>query len=358
MFLNYSCSNSSKKEVLDSSAKMVEIKPSEDTLKLSEVFKNCDVVKLENKLFAYVLDAKILDSAIVVMGKSDNSDIHVFTKEGKYIRSLLKYGKGPGEILNIQSMCYNEYHKTIDVLCNYGMCIYQCPIDGSHINKIEIPKDRIYVAKAMAPLNANIYLLYKDMSYLKQEEYKLYVYNYKEDTIVSKILPMDKKLAEKMSVIGQINNLYKNNGKIYFYESFMDGIYEYDGRSLNKVVAFNKNLYTYPISRISNFKDENEFVHNCMNSSYIWAHRNFIQSNNKLFSSFTYLKKLYLNCIDLKTHKSKTYLYVNDDILTNSTFPSNMFYVIDSSGGRLICNIFGNEKLESGDSYLLLMDVK
>lgn len=88
------------------------------------------------------------------------------------------------------------------------------------------------------------------------------------------------------------------------------------------------------------------------------VNRNFIQSKNKLFSSFSYLKKQYLNYIDLETQKSKAYLYINDDLLTKSTFPFSMFYVIGSSDGKLICNIFGNEKLESDDSYLLLMDVK
>jgi len=60
----------------------------------------------------------------------------------------------------------------------------------------------------------------------------------------------------------------------------------------------------------------------------------------------------------LKYGKGLEKLQIFNQCVIMNTIRQLMFYVIASSGGKLICNIFGNEKLESDDSYLLLMNVK
>lgn len=352
--LFYSCSSESKKIHIETAPIEIEIKPQEDTLKLSSIFHDYEKIELKNKFLTDIIDVKLVDTMIIVLSRSEDSDLHVFNNKGNYIRSLARYGKGRDEVLNIQSICYNNFLNTIDAVCNYGMNIYQYPVDGYQPNIIKLPENTIFSSNDIEIIDKDIYILYKAFGNTNCQEYKLYIYNYTTNTIIDQYIPLDKITEEKIS-IGQKNNLFKMNNKIYFYETFQNGIYEYNEDTIKASIAFIKNQFSFPISDIDECNNESDLIRKCINSRYLWAHINCIEYNNNIFSFFTYLENVYLNVIYLDSNYAKTFYYIKDDIVTNTIFRSNLLNIISSDNGKLICNLWNNQ-LGTDVTYLLLFN--
>lgn len=94
--------------------------------------------------------------------------------------------------------------------------------------------------------NGGNYIFLKSISReKKKEEYKLYVYNKKEGTIVNRILNMDKKSSEYIS-FDQSDCLYRVQDEIYYYEVFRNGICRLSANDMTGYIAFKQNEYTFP----------------------------------------------------------------------------------------------------------------
>ena len=309
-------------------------------------------IELKGILLGDISDVKLVNNLILVQSKVQGKDIHIFDRGGNYIRSIIRYGRANNEVLNLQSFCYNKYKNTIDVLCNYGTEIKQYTIDKnlSPIT-ISLPKESIIAAKDIEIVDDSTYVLYKDISYLDSLEFKLYLFNYQEKSIIGKFIPLNKEIEEKIS-FSQNNNLYTHDGKIFFYEVFQNGIFEIANKKIHPIIAFTENSYTLPPETFVRCKNTIELIQYCKESNYIWAHINCIQWNKLIFSFFTYNQKIYGNVIDLINHKSRSYLYVRDDLFSNSTYPINKFNIIGSDDNKLICNY---RIASEGNSYLLFL---
>lgn len=194
----------------------VEIVPKADTLILADLFGMFEHIELKGILLGDISDVKLVNNLILVQSKVQGKDIHIFDRGGNYIRSIIRYGRANNEVLNLQSFCYNKYKNTIDVLCNYGTEIKQYTIDKnlSPIT-ISLPKESIIAAKDIEIVDDSTYVLYKDISYLDSLEFKLYLFNYQEKSIIGKFIPLNKEIEEKIS-FSQNNNLYTHDGKIFF----------------------------------------------------------------------------------------------------------------------------------------------
>lgn len=336
----------------------VELIPANDTLTLSSLFNSFEIIQLDSVYLSDIIDVQRADSVIIVQSKSNNTDLHIFNISGKYLKSLISYGKAYNEAINIQSFCYNKYNKTIDVLCNYGMDIYQYSLEnGKLYKKIKLPQKRIFSVADFEILDSLSYMLYKNLGNTQEDEYKLYKYNYIKDEIENEFLKLDKRLAENIS-IGQRNNLYIKNGNLYFYETFLDGIYKYncDSLKIEKRILFKPNKFSIPEKILKkNVRDELEFIRTCINCDYIWAHINCIEYKNHIFSFYTYKKTVYGNIIDIKKHQSASYAYIHDDLISHSYLPIGYFRIISSDDKYLICNI-ESYSTECNNSYIALLN--
>ena len=81
----------------------VEIRPEDETLQLSSLFKNYRIIPLQGEPLDAVVDVAVADSLLVVGGKSENSSIHLYDINGEYKNALVSAGRGPNEAFIIQS---------------------------------------------------------------------------------------------------------------------------------------------------------------------------------------------------------------------------------------------------------------
>ncbi len=82
---------------------------------LSEIASHIEYVKLETTpdcLFGKAWRIKIRENYIYILAP-DPIRILIFTRDGKFIRTINKYGKGPGEYLNIWTWQVSPYGKKL-----------------------------------------------------------------------------------------------------------------------------------------------------------------------------------------------------------------------------------------------------
>lgn len=328
----------------------VEITPSADTLVLSDLFAKSRYVEMKGLLLGYVAAVKQTGDTLVVQSKVDNRDLHLFDKEGNYLRSVLHYGRAANEVIDLYAFCCNRSGGTIDVLCNYGTEIKRYPLDGkTHPQTVSLPRESVVAVNDMAPVGDSTYALYKDAGYLDSMEYKVYLYDIRKNAVTKAFLPLDKAAAEKIS-IGQSVNFFRLDGKLCFYETFQDGICEITEEGLRPAVAFRRNAYTVPLEELERCNDAMEFIQFCMESPYVWAHIDCRPCGDRIFSRFTYDREIYCNVIDLVSREAHSYLYIRDDLHSGETYPADQFYLVGNEDDMLICKAATDE----GNGLLLL----
>ena len=229
---------------------MVSIIPQEDTITLSALFSRCEIVKLNDIVLASINKVFKYDSLWIVQGKSDQGGVHLFNNEGRYLKTVLKWGQGPEEAYDIWSIKLLD--GSIYLLINSGTEVVEYSLQKQKmVERFRLPSE-ILSATDFVVDNGGNYIFLKSISReKKKEEYKLYVYNKKEGTIVNRILNMDKKSSEYIS-FDQSDCLYRVQDEIYYYEVFRNGICRLSANDMTGYIAFKQNEYTFTEKELYN----------------------------------------------------------------------------------------------------------
>ena len=155
---------------------MVSIIPQEDTITLSALFSRCEIVKLNDIVLASINKVFKYDSLWIVQGKSDQGGVHLFNNEGRYLKTVLKWGQGPEEAYDIWSIKLLD--GSIYLLINSGTEVVEYSLQKQKmVERFRLPSE-ILSATDFVVDNGGNYIFLKSISReKKKEEYKLYVYN-------------------------------------------------------------------------------------------------------------------------------------------------------------------------------------
>lgn len=191
-----------------------------------------------------------------------------------------------------------------------------------------------YVSRSLERIGDTYYVLYKELPYSDKDEYKISLYNKNTQQIEYSFLPLDKVQAEYISFT-QSNNLYKQNGKVYFYEAFLNAIYEID-TVIKKHVVFDGGRNQMSKNQIKgNFKDVMDFVEFCKNSGNIWSHINCFEVKGKIISRFRVSDQLYINIAYPDKEQSHSYSTIYDDMIFNDVIQLNDIKFISNDNNDL-----------------------
>lgn len=295
----------------------VEIEPEDAVLHFSDIYDDYECVYLTGETVSNIRDIIVREDGFIVMGRSDAAAISFFTRDGRYVRSITRIGRGPGEFTDIQAMAYNPYTETLDVLGNIGTTVVKYDYKSfEEVGSFSIMETDIMSAQDFCPIDADRYMFYKDYSVLESEEYFLYVFNRSSSQVEDEMLPMDKRLVEMLS-FGQQNNLYSRDGAVYFYAAFQKYIYRYENGRLSGYLEFAPNRYMNLDKLLKRkYNDVAKFVTEvCQPSPYIWAHINVFAYHNLIFSSYTYRNDVYDNVMDIAGGASHSYRSISDDMV-------------------------------------------
>ena len=128
---------------------------------LTDYFKGIEVIPLENRDSAY-LNLSCLSSYVFAEDKMyvfdrSNHAVVVFGLDGKWVETICKYGRGPGEYLMPTDLAYNEKFHSLDILEATGTIIsYELERPHSLLRKIKIPD--LHAVHYFFPIDSGYYL--------------------------------------------------------------------------------------------------------------------------------------------------------------------------------------------------------
>lgn len=294
---------------------VMEITPSDDALRLSEIIDDYQLILPEGILLASIDKVLIWDSTLIVKGLSpDNGYVHLFDRNGKFIKTILKGGQGPKEAgMNLSAMKLNG--DNLYFLINGGMEMMCYSLkEGQITDRFRLPEE-IFAACDFEVLDTDLYIFYKDMTRIGGKEYKLYVYDKTKEQIEKRWIALNKESTSYLS-FGQSDCLYKHGGKCYFHEVFQKGIYEVGTDSLQGHVTFKANKYTMPDNVLyDSYPSLVDFVIFCQGASYVWAYRSLREGSRFITATYQVGKDYYWHVMDKKEQLSHSYARIEDDVL-------------------------------------------
>lgn len=323
---------------------VIGITPENGIYYLSDTFTEYETIFLEDALVSNIKDVILTEDGLIIQARTDNDiAVSLFSRNGEFISPVVRIGRGPGELTNVDAMAYNPYTNTLDVLGEIGTKIikYDC---GSFepVSTISLRDSEIISARDFCPIDEDRYIFYKDYSLLDEQEYFLYVHNCTTNETEGRFLPMDKQLAEVLS-FGQTNNLYSKDGAIYFYAAFQNRIYEYSDGTLSPFIDFAENKFSFPdkLLKDHSYKNLSDFVNTCKTSPYIWAHINVFAYRNYIFSTYMYQDKVHDNIMNLETDSSDSYTELRDDLIWDikTSQLRSIFYLVSTTDSNAIYTV-------------------
>ena len=300
----------------------VEIRPEDETLQLSSLFKNYRIIPLQGEPLDAVVDVAVADSLLVVGGKSENSSIHLYDINGEYKNALVSAGRGPNEAFIIQSFKVVD-SVTVEILCNFAQKIYTYSLKENKIVKqCDLPKE-VLGAEDFIRLDTERYAFFKPCTQPQanlDNEYKVNILNLATNTMERQYIPITPN--DEYIAFVQIRNFHTSEGKFFYYNVFSPGIYQIHPDSLSLYIAFEEGKYRFPQALLQKkYRSFEDFAEVCSpQCAYIWGHVDMAESSKYIFSVYHYGHVLYLNVIDKATMTSKSYTHIYDDLITDSTF--------------------------------------
>lgn len=276
----------------DNSGSAVEIAvtPAEGVLRMSSLYDSYEIIVPEGIVISGIADVAVTDSMLIVLGNTDSGLVSVFDRSGRYERSFLTRGRGPGEMTDVTAMSYNSAEGTVDVLGNYGMDVYRFnPATGDMTGSFSIKGSEMTCARDLLPTGDGRYLFYKDLPYTEAPEYEVYLYNPESGKFEGRWLPLDKEFADAVG-FAQTNNLAGYDGRYFFYSAFLDGVYEFTGDTLVQYIRYADNGYNFSEQTKEKVfsPDLMEFVENCKDCGRIWGNVDLYMLGDRTLSVYNY----------------------------------------------------------------------
>lgn len=306
----------------------VSIEPQSQTFFFSQQFTKGKVIELSGCLISRLEKViPLTDGRVVVVASKimpdDNSSVSFkaafFSSDGKFLTPLLRIGNGPNEVINVQDIEWNPYKNSIDVLSDYGRKIIRFDISSQKIiETISVDSKEIVCGESFLPLDSERLLIYKNLGFTRNREYKLYLCDASTGDVLDRFLPFDKQTAETLSHFGQRNNLSRVGDEVFFSEAFLNTIYKFDEGLLSPFVGFNDNKYTLPVELLhKRYSQAFDLLDDAASASKIFFHGSFFYSAGTIYSTFKYLTdQQYFNVISCDKQESVSYDSICDDICT------------------------------------------
>lgn len=163
-------------------------------LKLSEIAKDIELIKLESKGESYFSDIKQIyvgEKYIVILDhRSDGKHLFIFYKDGKFHTLLNKTGKGPGEYVNIWSFAVSPDESRFVIGDQPSQKIIVYNMDGKFINETVLKNAGYFSGiDRLTFLNDNKLLVNLFLTPSKGEVFNSIIVFDKKLELITKLLP-------------------------------------------------------------------------------------------------------------------------------------------------------------------------
>lgn len=208
----------------------------------SSIISTYEVIGLDDQVDAYFdspLRMILTDSLMIFAVPRPTPRILLFDNEGKYIRSIGKKGRGPGEINSIDDITFNEKDKTISVFQRNKALILD--LNGNLVEEILLDFNTVKVLNV-----GSGYLVEKRIATgdsLTDYQIRYVDKNFKT---IDKSMPLKEVKLIGTVMEGQTNRANINQSYSYFFPITGDTIFHLIGKSFRPVykLTYDKEVFT------------------------------------------------------------------------------------------------------------------
>jgi hypothetical protein len=136
----------------------IKCKVSDAKVNVSEVFSSVDFIKLETpkeSLLTYPADIQIVDDYIIIF--DGTRKIYMYTKAGKFVRQVGRFGRGPGEYVQLADMIVDKQNHLIEIFEDFRRRILVYDFNGKFIKE-----NTGFVAASIGKDNKGNYLFFSE----------------------------------------------------------------------------------------------------------------------------------------------------------------------------------------------------
>lgn len=226
LFLGYACKDNSKTLLKEYNINISHVSDS-----LQSVIKSYTILRLDNQPDSYIrsISKFILTDQYLLFKNESNQSIVIYDKSGKYINSISKKGRGPGEYLYISDFMFDEKTREITICDNDRLKKYSFNGDflseqkfDSRISKILRMDDGNLVSEKSLPTDN------------PQTNFHLRVLSDKLE-VLAKRLPIIPSGGPGFGLEGQTYRTALNKDYAYFFSYTGDTIYHISGNIIKPV---------------------------------------------------------------------------------------------------------------------------
>jgi hypothetical protein len=227
--------------------------PNKD-VKMQEITSAFTIIPLETtdqSLIQYLKKVVLCDDKFFVL--DDQRPLFaIFSKTGKFIKSVSKQGKGPGEYYVPTDFIIDSEQGQIELLDGFNRQILIYDLEGNYKNRIRLSIQGNYFVK----FQNGDYVIYTNMRNEKEMPYKLVRIN-NDGRILSRELAYTAKTIQTTST----PFVKTGNDSYLFSEHGCDTIYQVTKEQINPLCYFDLGKYEVPFKYKSDIVLLNQYAH-------------------------------------------------------------------------------------------------
>ncbi len=228
--------NNSNAELGDSTVPIkIDVSVTDTELLTSDLYEIDSIVALETietSLIGDIDKLEIYDGRIFVLDKYAANKLAIFSSHGSYIGNIGRQGGGPGEYDQIRDFCIDRENSRIIILDNhYNLLFFDS--EGNYLERHKL----VAPANSIEVISNGVVALFTDLqsSSYPFGDYKLKIYNYKDQEVIS-----TKFLADQEQIVPYSDeNFSKLNSALLLNYSTTDTIYSVSAEEVKPKYVIN-----------------------------------------------------------------------------------------------------------------------
>jgi hypothetical protein len=329
LFFAYGC-KSHTNNLLDNNLIPIELDKINDSLSFFDIFSKVEIIPLETtnlSLLSQMNFVKVIpyEDFIYILDSKQHL-IQKFDSCGKYISTINKRGRGPGEYSLLSDFGINRQNRTIELLCPTGT-LYRYTLDGADFVDSFSLKDSTKSTHLFERLSDNYYVFFSIFN-----DKKLIYYSTKDNKIVKTDYTLPDYILKKSTLKFAMSPFVRFNDTVRFYEGHNGNIYSIDTSSLSIFAKYRWDFgkYNFNLSEVS--ENESDIYYyslaNTISFKYASSFLLCTESERFVISNFNFRGKIMTLAFNKILNKSHVFHRTKEGVQILSGYSHKNFHYL------------------------------
>ncbi|HCT93900.1 MAG: hypothetical protein UU18_C0031G0010 [Parcubacteria group bacterium GW2011_GWB2_40_8] len=322
-----------------------------------DFFSKIEIIPLETNTHSLLSDMnfiKVIPNGdyFYILDKKQNL-IQIFNSAGKYVETIIKKGRGPGEYSLLYDFGINNHDNTIELLCPSGALYRYDLYTKDFIESIKL-NESIRSVHLFERLSDDYYVFFSIFN-----DKKLLYYSKQKNEIVKTDYTLPDYILLKSTLKFVSSPFFKFKDTIRFFEGHNGFIYTINPATLSLTPNFKWDFgkYNFKLSEIPD--NENDFYYYRLGKNisfkYASSFAHFTESENFVISVFDFRGKMMTLAYDKNRGKSRVFHKTKEGVQIWPGYSDNQYHYVFFPPNQLRC--FVNELILDYDQRVVLNSI-